>query len=92
MGAAALEHRLPALVSIAEELPHGVLMSYGQDFPDFFRRAVSYTDKILNGAKPSDLPVEQPTRLKLVLNTKTAKTLGIRFPQALIVEADEVIE
>jgi putative tryptophan/tyrosine transport system substrate-binding protein len=92
MGAATLAHRLPALVTIAEEVPHGLLMSYGQDYPDFFRRAVSYTDKILKGAKPRDLPVEQPTRLKLVLNTKTAKTLGISLPQSLIVQADEVVE
>jgi putative tryptophan/tyrosine transport system substrate-binding protein len=66
-------------------------MSYGQDFSDFFPRAVSYTDKILKGAKPADLPVEQPTRFKLVLNLKTAKALGITFPQTLIVSADEVI-
>jgi len=66
-------------------------MSYGQDLPDFFRRAVAYTDKILKGAKPADLPVEQPTKFKLVLNLKTAKTLGITFPQTLIVSADEVI-
>ena len=65
MGAAAMTHRLPALVSVAEEVPYGLLMSYGQDFPDFFRRAAAYVDKILKGAKPADLPVEQPTKLKL---------------------------
>jgi putative ABC transport system substrate-binding protein len=63
----------------------------GQDFPDFFRRAVTYTDKILKGANPADLPVEQPTNFKLVLNLKTAKALGITFPQTLMVGADEMI-
>jgi len=91
VGASALKHRLPVITYIAEEVPHGYLMSYGQDLPDFFRRAVAYTDKILKGAKPADLPVEQPTKFKLVLNLKTAKTLGITFPQTLIVSADEVI-
>jgi len=85
-------HRLPTLVSVAEEVPSGLLMSYGQDFPDFFRRAAAYIDKILKGAKPADLPVEQPTKFKLVLNLKTAKALGLTFPQTLVVTADEVIE
>jgi ABC-type uncharacterized transport system substrate-binding protein len=91
LGAAIIAHRLPALGYIAEAVPHGLLMSYGQDLPDFFRRAAAYTDKILKGAKPADLPVEQPTKFKLVLNLKTAKTLGITFPQTLIISADEVI-
>ena len=91
VGAAALAHRLPIMTYIAEEVPHGFLMSYGQDFPDYFRRGVAYTDKILKGAKPADLPVEQPTKFKLVLNLKTAKALGLTFPQTLIVSADEVI-
>jgi putative ABC transport system substrate-binding protein len=67
IGAAALKHRLPAMTYIAEEVPHGFLMSYGQDTPDFFRRTAVYVDKILKGAKPADLPVEQPTKFKLVL-------------------------
>jgi putative ABC transport system substrate-binding protein len=67
-------------------------MSYGQDFSDFFRRAVAYTDKILKGAKPADLPVEQPTKFKLILNLNTAKALSIALPQTLILSADEVIE
>jgi putative tryptophan/tyrosine transport system substrate-binding protein len=66
-------------------------MSYGQDFPDYFRRAAAYTDKILKGAKPADLPVEQPTKFKLELNLKAAKALGLTFPESLVVSADEVI-
>jgi ABC-type uncharacterized transport system substrate-binding protein len=91
IGASALAHHLPGICFIGEEVPYGFLMSYGQDFPDFFRRAADYTDKILKGAKPADLPVEQPTKLKMILNLKTAKSLGITFPQTLIVSADEVI-
>jgi putative ABC transport system substrate-binding protein len=73
-------------------VPHGLLLSYGQDFPDFFRRAVGYVDKILKGAKTTDLPVEQPTRFKLVINQKTAKGLGLIIPQSLLITADEVID
>jgi ABC-type uncharacterized transport system substrate-binding protein len=91
MGASALKHRLPVITYNADEVPLGLLMSYGQDFPDFFRRAVAYADKILKGAKPADLPVEQPTKFKLVLNLKTAKRLGLTVPQTIIVSADEVI-
>jgi len=91
VGAAALAHRLAAMTYIAEEVPHGFLMSYGPDFPDFIRRAAAYTDRILKGARPADLPVEQPTKLKLVLNLKTAKALSITFPQTLILSADEII-
>jgi putative ABC transport system substrate-binding protein len=91
IGAAAIAHRLPTVGQSAEVVPHGLLMSYGQDFPDFFRRAATYTDKILKGAKPADLPVEQPTKFKLVLNLKAANALGIGFPQSLILSADEMI-
>jgi putative tryptophan/tyrosine transport system substrate-binding protein len=91
VGAALLSHKLPAVTPRAEDVPSGLLLSYGQDFPDFFRRAAGYVDKILKGAKPADLPVEQPTKFKLVLNLKTAKVLGITFPQSLIVSADEMI-
>jgi len=91
IGASALAHHLPGICLIGEEAPHGFLMSYGQDFPDYFRRAAVYADKILKGARPADLPVEQPTKFKLVLNLKTAKALGLTLPQTLIISADEVI-
>ena len=91
IGAAAISHKLPGVCQSAEVVPHGLLMSYGQDFPDFFRRAAAYVDKLLKGAKPADLPVEQPTKFKLVLNLKAANALGIGFPQSLILSADEMI-
>ena len=91
VGASALIHRLPVMTYVAEEVPYGHLMSYGQDIPDFFRRAAAYVDKILKGAKPADLPVEQPTKFKLVLNLKTANAFGLTFPQSLILSADEMI-
>ncbi|WOH48209.1 ABC transporter substrate-binding protein [Bradyrhizobium sp. sBnM-33] len=92
VGKAALAHRIPAGSVIAEMVPHGLLMSYGQDFPDFFRKAASYVDKILKGAKPADLPVEQPTRFKLVINLKVANALNLALPPTLLASADEVIE
>ncbi|WGD48919.1 ABC transporter substrate-binding protein [Bradyrhizobium sp. CB1650] len=92
IGSSALAHRLPTLSYIAEMVPHGLLLSYGQDFPDFFRRAAADIDKILRGAKPADIPVEQPTRFKLALNLKTAKALGLAAPPSLLATADEVIE
>ena len=92
LGAAALRYKIPVMSHIAEAVPYGLLFSYGQDFPDFFRRAVTYSDKILKGAKPADLPVEQPTKFKLVLNLKAAKALALTIPQSLILSADEVIE
>jgi putative ABC transport system substrate-binding protein len=92
IGASALAHKLPVVTVSAEAVPFGYLMSYGQDLPNYVHRAVAYVDKILKGANPADLPVEQPTKLKLVLNLKTAKALGLTFPQTLLVSADEVIE
>ena len=91
IGAALIAHRLPALGQSAESAPHGLLMSYGQDFPDFFRRAATYTDKILKGTKPADLPVEQPTRFELVTNLKAAKQIGLAIPPNVLARADKVI-
>jgi len=92
VGKSALAHRIPTLSGIAEMAQQGVLLSYGQDIPDYMRKAAGYVDKILRGAKPGDLPVEQPTRFKLVVNLKTANALRVVVPQALLATADEVIE
>jgi putative ABC transport system substrate-binding protein len=88
----AIGARLPTMVSNREFVEAGGLMSYGPNFPDLFRRAGDYVDKILRGAKPADIPVEQPTKFDLVVNLKTAKALGLDLPPTLIARADEVIE
>jgi putative ABC transport system substrate-binding protein len=92
VGAAALKHRMPVLAVVGEMVPHGLLMSYGQDVPDYFRKAAGYVDRILKGADPADLPVEQPTRFKLIINLKAAGSLKLTIPPPLLATADEVIE
>jgi putative ABC transport system substrate-binding protein len=88
----AQQHRLPAVYAYRAYVAQGALMSYGPDPYDLFRRSASYVDRILKGAKPADLPVQQPTKFELAINLKTAKTLGLQIPDRLLAIADEVIE
>jgi ABC-type uncharacterized transport system substrate-binding protein len=88
----AASYRLPAFYEFKEYVRDGGLISYGPSLPDMWRRAASYVDRILKGAKPGDLPIERPTTFELVVNLKTAKALGITIPQSVLVQATEVIE
>jgi putative tryptophan/tyrosine transport system substrate-binding protein len=88
----ALQHRLPTMFGAGKFVAEGLLMSYGPDFTEMVRGASSYLDRILRGAKPSDLPVQYPTKLPLVINLKTAKALGLTVPETLLVQADELIQ
>jgi putative ABC transport system substrate-binding protein len=88
----ALKHRLPSMHGPSEYVEAGGLLSYAPSYSDLFRRAAVYVDKILRGANPADLPIEQPTKFELVLNRKTAKALGLTIPPSLLQRADEVIE
>ena len=88
----AAKHRLPSVASFREYVEDGGLISYGQNLAEHFRRMTTYVDKILKGAKPAGLPVEQPTKFELIINRKTASALGLTIPQSLLISADKVIE
>jgi ABC-type uncharacterized transport system substrate-binding protein len=88
----ALKHRLPSISQAPRFAELDGLLQYGADIPDLFRRSATQVDKILKGAKPSDLPVEQPTKITLIVNRKTAKALGLTIPQSILLRADQIIE
>ena len=92
IGAMAIRDRLPAISAIREYAEAGLLLTYGPELADLFRRSAVFVDKIFKGAKPADLPVEQPIKFELVVNLKTAKALGLTLPPTLLSRADEVIE
>ena len=86
------KHRLPSIYASRDYVEAGGLMAYGTSFPDSYRHAATYVDKILKGANPANLPIEQPTKLELVINLKTAKALGLTLPPTLLLRADQVIQ
>jgi putative ABC transport system substrate-binding protein len=88
----AAQHKLPTVYSNRDFVTIGGLIAYGADYPDQYRRAAGYVDRILSGEKPADLPVQAPTKLELVINLKTAKALGLTIPDSILARADEVIE
>jgi putative ABC transport system substrate-binding protein len=88
----AAEHKVPAMYWWRELTNLGGLMSYGVDFADQWRRAAGYVDRVLKGATPAQLPIEQPTKFELVINLKAAKSLGLTIPRSLLLQADELIE
>ena len=88
----ATKNRVSLISDQAAYVESGGLLSYSANFADMYRRAASYVDRILKGAKPADLPVEQPTKFELVVNQKTAKMLGLKIPQSVLIRADRVIE
>lgn len=90
--ASAIRLRIPFTSFVVSNVPQGVLFAYAADIPDLYRKAAVYVDKILKGAKPGDLPIEQPTKFELVVNLKTAKTLGMTIPQSVLIRANRVIE
>ncbi len=92
MASLSIRHRIPSIITNREFAEAGGLMSYGHDVVDLYRRAASYVDRILKGADPASLPIEQPTKIQLVVNLKTARTLGIAIPQSILVRADRVID
>ena len=92
IAAFAARNRLPVIYGVRELVDAGGLMAYGPSLVDVNRRAVSHVDRIFKGAKPGDLPVEQPTKFELVINLKTAKTLGLTIPQSLLLRANQIIE
>jgi len=87
-----IRHRLPTMFGGGDYAKAGGLMAYGLNFPDAYRRAAGYVDRLLRGANPAELPVEQPTKFEFVVNLKTAKALGVTIPQSLLLRADQVIE
>jgi len=88
----ATRSRLPAIYAVPEYVEDGGLMSYGASYTDLYRRAAIYVEKILRGAKPADLPVEQPTKFEFIVNLKAAKEIGLTIPQKVLARADKVIK